>query len=140
MSLSPEALEGHISQLLDIYSSKFNNGDFEEVASHYHEPAVAITAGSVVILPARKDLPNFLSEHAGRRRKNGYSHSEFVGPKKIIVLDEKGLVIASCGCKVVREDGTSGEEFTATYTLRKTDDQKWLIAAIHQHPFETQLK
>ncbi len=140
MSSSTEALEVHISQLLDVYSNKFNNGDFEEVASNYHEPAIAITAGSVAILPARKDLPKFLSELAERRRKNGWERSEFAGPKKIIVLDEKGLVLASCYCKMVREDGTSYEEFTATYTLRKTDDQKWLIAAIHQHPVETQLK
>jgi ketosteroid isomerase-like protein len=60
-SPSTEALEVHISQLLDTYSCAFNTGDFEAVASHYHEPAVALTASSVTILPARKDLPKFLS-------------------------------------------------------------------------------
>jgi ketosteroid isomerase-like protein len=140
MPASTGALEVHISQLLDVYSSKFNHGDFEEAASNYHEPAIALTAGSVAILPARKDLPRFFSGLVERRHRDGYKNSEFAGPKKIIVLDEKGLVLASCHCKMVREDGTSCEEFTATYTLRKTDDQKWLIAAIHQHPLETQLK
>ena len=140
MPSSTKALEVYISQLLDVYSSSFNNGDFEEAASNYHEPAIALTAGSVAILPARKDLPNFFSGVVERRRKDGYKHAKFAGPKKIIVLDEKGLVLASCHCKIVREDGTAYEEFTATYTLRKTDDQKWLIAAIHQHPLETQLQ
>ena len=127
------------SHLLDVYSTNFNNGDFEEVASFYHEPAMTLTAGSVAILPARKDLPNFFAELV-RRRKSGYKRSEYAEPKKIIVLDEKGLVLASCHCKMGLEDGTSYEEFPATYTLRKTDDQRWLIAAIHQHPLETQLK
>lgn len=140
MASSREATEAHISQLLDVYIGHFNKGEFDKAASNYHEPAVSFSAGSVSILPGRKDLESFLSTTVDRLRRDGFDHSEWAGPKKIIVLDDKGLVLASCTCKRLRKDGTSCEEFTATYTLRKTDNHGWLIAAIHHHPLETQLK
>jgi ketosteroid isomerase-like protein len=143
MSTSTHALEATISQQLDTYIGAFNAGDYSTAASNYHEPAVSIGADAVTILPARKDLSNFLSSTVERLRKDGFDHSEWAGPKKVVVLEntpERGLILASCTCKRLRKDGTSCEEFTATYTLRKTDEQGWLIAAIHHHPTETQLK
>lgn len=138
MSTSNTALEAQISQQLDTYIAAFNTGDFTTAASNYHEPAVSISAGGVAILPARRDLAKFLSGTVERLKKDGFDYSEWAGPKRIIVLDE-GLVLASCTCKRLRGNGSSCEEFTATYTLRKTGEG-WLIAAIHQHPVETQLK
>jgi hypothetical protein len=138
-TMSPTtALEAQISTQLDTYIAAFNLGSYTTAASNYHEPAVSISAQGVSILPLRKDLAYFLSGTVERLKKDGFDHSEWAGPKKIIVLDE-GLVLASCGCKRLRKDGTSCEEFTATYTLRKSGEG-WLIAAIHHHPLETQLK
>lgn len=138
MSSATSILEAQLSHQLDEYISAFNAGDFVFAASHYNEPAVAISVAGVTILPARKDLAAFLSTTVDRLRKDGFDHSEWMGPKKVIILDEH-LVLASCTCKRLRTDLSSCEEFTATYTLRKTE-QGWLIAAIHQHPVETQLK
>lgn len=87
-------------------------------------------------------MAEFLAATVAKLREDRFHHSEWMGEKTIIVLEddgEKGLVMASCGCKRVREDGTSCEEFTATYTLRKVEG-KWLIVSIHQHPLSTQLK
>jgi len=135
---SSTALEAQLSQQLDTYIAAFNAGDFSRAASNYNEPAVAISSAGVTIMPARKDLASFLSATVDRLRKDAFDHSEWASPKKLIFLDE-GLVLASCTCKRLRKDGTSCEEFTATYTLRKAEEG-WLIASIHQHPKETQLK
>lgn len=134
------SLESQISDHLDTYISYFNKSDFANAAAYYHEPAVAISSGGVSILPGRKDLQDYFATTVKRLREDGFDHSEWGGPKKIIVLDEKGLVLASCTCKRLRKDGTSCETFTATYTLRNVDGHGWLIAAIHHHPFENQLK
>lgn len=140
MSSSLKALEESISQQLDDYIADFNRGDFDKAATNYHEPTVALSAGSVSMLPKRQDLADMFSSTVARLRKDGFDHSEYVGPKKIVVLDDKGLVLASCATKRLRKDGSSCEEFTATYTLRRTDESGWLIAAIHSHPIESQLK
>lgn len=143
MSPSTHAIEVQIAEQLDSYIGAFNAGDFSTAAANYHEPAMAISANAVTILPARKDFSNFLSSTVERLRKDGFDHSEWAGPKKIIVLEntpESGLVLSSCTCKRLRKDATTCEEFTATYTLRKTSDQGWLIVAIHQHPIATQLQ
>ena len=138
MSTSTATLEAQISQQLDAYIAAFNAGDFATASSHYNEPAISISASAVTMFPARKDLSDLFSSIVERRRKDGFDHSEWAGPKKVIVLDE-GLVLASCACKRLRKDGSSCEEFTATYTLRKAE-QGWLIAAIHQHAIEMQFK
>ncbi|KAF1812297.1 hypothetical protein P152DRAFT_449564 [Eremomyces bilateralis CBS 781.70] len=140
MPSSSKALEESISQQLDDYISDFNKGDFDKAATNYLEPAVTLSASSVSILSNRQDLADMLSSAVTRLRKDGFDHSEYVGPKKIIILDDKGLALASCATKRLRKDGTSCEEFTATYTLRRTDESGWLIAAIHSHPIDSQLK
>lgn len=135
-------LSSQISHLLNTYLSTFNNSSFTTASKYYHCPATAISASGIVILPAPSDMAEFLSTTVDRLKTNGFDHSEWVGGKTIIVLEddgEKGLVMASCGCKRVWKDGTSCEDFTATYTLRKVEG-KWLIVSIHQHPLSTQLK
>jgi ketosteroid isomerase-like protein len=135
---SSETLKNYISDLLDVYIGKFNRGDLNGAASHYDEPAVQLSAKGVTVLPIRREMAEMFTSTVERLRKDGWDHSEWGGPKKIIVLDMEGLILASCPCKRLRANGTSCEEFTATYTLRK-DNQNWLIAAIHHHPFESTL-
>lgn len=140
MSSSTSALETQLSQQLDSYISAFNRGDFSTAASHYHSPAITISSGSVTVLHSREDVASLLSATVDRLRKDGFDHSEWAGPKKMIVLDD-GLVLVSCVCKRLRKDGSSCQEFSATYTLRKMEtDGEWLIVAIHQHEVGTQLK
>ena len=132
-------LETQLSDQLDTYIAAFNARNFQSAASHYHEPAVAISAAAgVTILPKRVDLAAFLSSTVERLVKDGFDHSEWMGPKKLIVLGE-GLVLVSCACKRLRGDGTSCEEFAVIYTLRKEGEQ-WRIAAIHQHDLGMQVK
>jgi ketosteroid isomerase-like protein len=131
---SLEPLQNYISELLDVYIGKFNRGDITGAASYYHEPAVQISVEGVQVFPERQNMAQMFTSAVERLRKDGWDHSEWAGPKKIIVLDKKGLVLASCPCKRLRADGTSCEEFTATYTLRKVD-QDWRIAALHHSPF-----
>jgi ketosteroid isomerase-like protein len=135
---SLETLQNQISELLDVYIGKFNRGDLNGAASHYHEPSVQISAEGVTVFPARKEMAELFTSAVERLRKDGWDHSEWAGSKQIFVLDVNGLVLASCPCKRLRKDGTSCEEFTATYTLRKKD-QDWLIAAIHHHPIGSAL-
>ena len=132
-------LETQLSDQLDSYIAAFNARDFLTAASHYHEPAVAISSSAgVTILPKRVDLAGFLSDTVARLVTDGFDHSEWMGPKKVVVLGE-GLVLVSCACKRLRDDGTSCEEFAVIYTLRK-DGERWWIAAIHQHDLGMQLK
>jgi hypothetical protein len=139
-------LDDVISNYLDSYIGSFNASNYEKASSYYNEPCVSISATGTIIMSTRRDVSEFLSTMSARLRGEGFDHSEWSGPKKVIVLDEKGLVLASCGCKRLRKDGSSIEEFTATYTLRKGEsstsskDQRWLVSAIHHHPLSTQLK
>lgn len=137
-------LKTQISQLLDTYLRAFNTSNFKAASTYYHKNATAISASGVVLLPTPSDIAELLLTTVGKLKQDGFDHSEWVGEKTILVLeddDEKGLglVMASCGCKRVREDGSLCEEFAATYTLRKVDAE-WLIVSIHQHPISTQLK
>lgn len=133
-----------ISDILESYISKFNNNDLAGAASYYDEPAVIISAEGVKLMPAQKDYVSTFTETVKRLKSEGWDHSEFIGEKGIAVLDgDKGLVLASCPCKRLRKDGSSVEEFTATYTLRKKqadEGEGWLIASIHHGPFGTVLK
>lgn len=133
------ALEDEISTHLDAYISSFNARDYEKASSYYKEPAVAISAAGTIIMQTQREVSEFLSTTSARLREDGFDHSVWSGPKKVIVLDEAGLLLASCGCRRLRKDGSSIEEFTATYTMGK-GDQGWRIAAILQHPLATQLK
>ncbi|TID20110.1 hypothetical protein E2P81_ATG07417 [Venturia nashicola] len=137
----PSPLSTQISTILNTYLSAFNTADYKTASKHYHSPAMAISASGVTILPSPCQMADLLSATVTKLKEDNFDHSEWVGEKKIIVLEdegEKGLVMASCGCKRVRKDGSSCEEFTATYTLRKVRGE-WLIVSIHQHPLNTQL-
>jgi ketosteroid isomerase-like protein len=134
--------KAEISQLLDTYLSAFNNGNLATASHYYHEPAVAISSSGLTLLPTRSDLATFLSATVVRLREDGFDHSEWIGEKNVTVLEAeiglgdevgKGLAVAKCGCKRMRKDGTSCEEFTASYTLRRVGGQ-WLIISIHQYP------
>ena len=60
-------LETQLSDQLDSYIAAFNARDFLTAASHYHEPAVAISSSAgVTILPERVDLAGFLSNTVAR--------------------------------------------------------------------------
>lgn len=133
------SVEDKISAQLDAYIANFNAGKYVEAASNYHEPAVTFSAQAVTVLPRKEDMAQYFSQTVEGLRKDGFDHSEWAGPKNIIVLDP-GLVLASCACKRLRKDGSSCQEFTATYTMRKNEDGHWQIAAIHSHPLETQLR
>jgi len=131
-------IESEISVLLDTYLAAFNKGDFTTCAEYYHEPAVAITSSGLTHLPARSDLATFLETTVKRLRKEGFEKSEWIGEKRVEVLEddgEKGLVMVKCGCKRVREDGTSIEEFGVAYTLRRVVG-RWEIISIHQYPLK----
>lgn len=138
--MSDTAIEQHISDLLDAYIASFNAGDYAKAASYYSEPSVAISASSVTVMGTLQDRINVLESTVSRLREQGFKHSEWGGPKKVIVMDEKGLTLASCSCKRLRKDGSSVEKFTATYTLSKLGKEEWKIVSIYQHPFDMQLR
>jgi ketosteroid isomerase-like protein len=133
-----EPLTTHLSTLLDTYISSFNARNFSAAALYYSSPAVSISASSSTILPSREDLAAFLSDIVTRLEKDGFDHSEWTAPKKVIVLDE-GLVLVSTACKRVRGDGTSCEEFGVTYTLRR-EGERWLIVGILHGSIEGRLR
>lgn len=135
-------LSTQISTLLDAYIKAFNASDYTTASTYFHEPALVVSASGVAVLPSTSDVTNELVATVTELREDDFHHSEWIGEKTIIVLEnegEKGLLMASCGCKRVRKDGSSCEEFTATYTLRKVGGE-WLIVTILKHPLSTQLK
>lgn len=132
-SLTKGVLEEETCKLLDDYLTNFNNGDFVAAASIWHEPTLGVSAAAVSLVPSRKDLENYLQTTVAKLREDGFDHAEWVGPKKVIVLDEKGVVLVCCNLSRLRKNGTSIEEFTVTYSLRRDNDHGWQIAAFHQH-------
>lgn len=135
-SISP--LTSHLSALLDTYISSFNARDFPAAALYYSSPTVSISASGSTVLPSRNDLAAFFSDTVTRLEKDGFDHSEWMAPKKVVVLDE-GLVLVSTACKRMRGDGTSCEEFGVTYALRK-EGERWLIVAILHGSTEGRLR
>lgn len=132
-------LESQIADLLDTYLSTFNAGDFTTASRYYDQPSVAVGASGLAIFQTREDFAGLLASTVTRLKRVGFDRSEWVGEKQITVLEDdgfKGLVTASCVCKRLKEDGSSCEEFTVVYTLRRVEGQ-WLIVAILQHPVET---
>ncbi|KIW80066.1 hypothetical protein Z517_06681 [Fonsecaea pedrosoi CBS 271.37] len=136
---SSESITEEAEQQLDNYLRTFNARDFAGVAKFYDEPFASISRAGVSVVRDHKAAEDLLVSTVERLKKDGFSNSVWAAPKKVIVLDEAGLVLVSCPCRRLRQDGTLCEQFTATYTLRKTDDQRWLIVAIHTHPFTDQL-
>ncbi|RVX68465.1 hypothetical protein B0A52_07465 [Exophiala mesophila] len=136
---SSKAIMQEVELRLDNYLHNFNSGHFDEVANYFYAPFMSIALESVSVLHDRTDIKNSLITTVERLKKDGFHHSEWSAPKKIVVLDGAGLVLASCRFRRLRQDGTLCEQFTATYTLRKANDQEWLIVAVHLHPFATPL-
>lgn len=143
MTSQQQELKNRISDLLEEYISTFNHQDLPGAASYYDEPAFIIAATGVKLMPARKDYVSTFTETVERLRSEGWDHSEFIGEKDIRIFQddsEGALVLASCPCKRLKEDGTSVEEFTASYTLRRGGERGWLILGIHHSPFPTELR
>jgi hypothetical protein len=119
-------IQSYISNLLDTYLSAFNHGDY---------PCATISSHSIKIYTTRQDFIDTITSAVSRLRECGWDHSEWGAAKKIVVLEGDGLVIASCPCRRVREDGSAVEEFTASYTFRRTEGEEWLIVAVHHLPY-----
>lgn len=131
-------LKKTISDLLETYISTFNKQDLPGAASYYDEPAFIISATGAKLMPARADYVSVFTETVQRLKDSGWDHSEFIGEKNITVMQddaEGALVMAGCPCKRLRGDGSSVEEFTASYTLRRGGQRGWLIVGIHHSPF-----
>ena len=138
MASQDAELSKTISDLLETYIATFNRQDLPGAASYYDEPAFIISASGAKLMPARKDYVSVFTETVQRLKDSGWDHSEFIGEKGINVMQddsEGALVMASCPCQRLRKDGSSVEEFTASYTLRRGGDRGWLIVGIHHSPF-----
>jgi ketosteroid isomerase-like protein len=143
MADQQQELKKRISNLLEEYISTFNRQDLPGAASYYDEPAFIIAASGAKLMPARKDYVSIFTETVERLRSEGWDHSEFIGEKDIRILQddsEGALVLASCPCKRLKKDGSSVEDFTASYTLRRGGEKGWLILGIHHSPFPPQLR
>lgn len=139
MSPTPPPLHTHISSLLDAYITTFNDSDLAAAATYYDAPTAIISASTgTTLLPSHADFIATFTATLNRLKADGWTRSEYVGEKTLVVLVADALVLASCPCRRLRGDGSCVEEFTAVYTLRRVGEgeaRKWLICAIQHAEF-----
>lgn len=134
MSSSNHNLKAEAAKVLDQYIDNFNKGELHKAAAIYHNPTMKITQETVELIHGPEDLYKYLVDTTKSLEEENWDHAEWVGPRKEIVLDNKGLVLACRNGTRFRKDGSTILNFTVTYTLRKADNQDWQIVAYHLHP------
>jgi ketosteroid isomerase-like protein len=139
MSSSKNDIKEQASAALDDYLSKFNRRDLAAAAAYYHDPMQVISALSVDLVHGPREMEESFKATMKRLESEGFDHSEWTAPKQIAVLDEKGLVLICCHVSRLKKDGSSLEDLTVTYTLRKSDSQGWQIVAMHRNATGTSL-
>jgi ketosteroid isomerase-like protein len=138
MSSNTNQLEDQISQTLDNYITAFNASDFKGASSYYDTPCAIISSSGLAISSSQEQLENLFSTVVSGLKQRGFDHSEWIGEKKVVMLEDgrkgKGLLMASGDFKRLRKDGSSVEEWRASYTFRKVAGE-WKICTVHQYEF-----
>ncbi|QDS76893.1 hypothetical protein FKW77_003968 [Venturia effusa] len=86
----PTDLKHQITTLLNTYLATFNASDYATASKYYYSPSIAISASGVLLLPAAADMASFLSTTVSRLKVDGFDHSEWIGEKAIVVLEDEG--------------------------------------------------
>ena len=120
-----------IDVMFDQYFEAFSNKEFEKILDKYYDtPFIIYDQNNTIILNNRNELFSFLENASNQLDKGnyGYSKTNFFEEFR----EDNNLVILEMNYTRYQKDGSvmGNKEMTATYVLRKSDENYKIISLI----------
>jgi len=120
-----------IDVMFDQYFEAFSNKEFEKILDKYYDiPFIIYDQNNTIILNNRNELLSFLENASNQLDKGnyGYSKTNFFEEFK----EDNNLIILQMNYTRYQKDGSvmGNKEMTATYVLRKSDENYKVISLI----------
>ena len=120
-----------INIMFDQYFEAFSNKEFEKILDKYYDtPFIIYDQNNTIILNNRNELLSFLENASNQLDKGnyGYSKTNFFEEFR----EDNNLIILKMNYTRYQKDGSvmGNKEMTATYVLRKSDENYKIISLI----------
>ena len=120
-----------IDVMFDQYFEAFSNKEFEKILDKYYDiPFIIYDQNNTIILNNRNELLSFLENASNQLDKidYGYSKTNFFEEFR----EDNNLIILEMNYTRYKKDGSvmGNKEMTATYVLRKSDENYKVISLI----------
>ena len=120
-----------IDVMFDQYFEAFSNKEFEKILDKYYDtPFIIYDQNNTIILNNRNELLSFLENASIQLDKGnyGYSKTNFFEEFR----EDNNLIILEMNYTRYQKDGSvmGNKEMTATYVLRKSDENYKVISLI----------
>ena len=120
-----------IDDMFDEYFEAFSNKEFEKILDKYYDtPFIIYDQNNTIILNNRSELLSFLENASNQLDKGnyGYSKTNFFEEFR----EDNNLIILEMNYTRYKKDGSvmGNKEMTATYVLRKSDENYKIISLI----------
>ena len=120
-----------IDVMFDQYFEAFSNKEFEKILDKYYDiPFIIYDQNNTIILNNRNELLSFLENASNQLDKvnYGYSKTNFFEEFR----EDNNLIILEMNYTRYQKDGSvmGNKEMTATYVLRKSDENYKIISLI----------
>ena len=120
-----------IDDMFDEYFEAFSNKEFEKILDKYYDiPFIIYDQNNTIILKNRNELLSFLENASNQLDKGnyGYSKTNFFEEFR----EDNNLIILEMNYTRYQKDGSvmGNKEMTATYVLRKSDENYKVISLI----------
>lgn len=120
-----------IDVMFDQYFEAFSNKEFEKILDKYYDtPFIIYDQNNTIILNNRNELLSFLENASNQLDKGnyGYSKTNFFEEFR----EDNNLIILEMNYTRYQKDGSvmGNKEMTATYVLRKSDENYKIISLI----------
>ena len=120
-----------IDDMFDEYFEAFSNKEFEKILDKYYDtPFIIYDQNNTIILNNRNELLSFLENVSNQLDKGnyGYSKTNFFEEFR----EDNNLIILKMNYTRYQKDGSvmGNKEMTATYVLRKSDENYKVISLI----------
>ena len=120
-----------IDDMFDEYFEAFSNKEFEKILDKYYDtPFIIYDQNNTIILNNRSELLSFLENASNQLDKGnyGYSKTNFFEEFR----EDNNLIILEMNYTRYKKDGSvmGNKEMTATYVLRKSDENYKVISLI----------
>ena len=120
-----------IDDMFDEYFEAFSNKEFDKILDKYYDiPFIIYDQNNTIILNNRNELLSFLENASNQLDKGnyGYSKANFFEEFR----EDNNLIILEMNYTRYKKDGSvmGNKEMTATYVLRKSDENYKIISLI----------
>lgn len=117
--------------MFDEYFEAFSNKEFDKILDKYYDiPFIIYDQNNTIVLNNRNELLSFLENASNQLDKGnyGYSKTNFFEEFR----EDNNLIILEMNYTRYQKDGSvmGNKEMTATYVLRKSDENYKIISLI----------